>query len=178
MSFMSLFIASTLLVLSLVACNKSSDNNSGVAAPPVAVTTNPNCANPQVYDPNCTGYNQYNQFGFQAYGANSFYGNRGYCNCQPGFRPVWGQIGMGCVQIDQIRPFAGVYLYAGNAPNNYQTVNINQISNYTGYPQSQSANCFDSVAYSCLIDRANYCGQGRLCRPTAPGSRMGICVAQ
>lgn len=183
MKAFTLMITSLIVIMSFVACNKSGDNNSNVAAP-VAPAAQPaaNCNNNpananQIYNPNCSGYSQYTQYGFQA-GYNTYYSySSGYCNCQAGFRPVYGVMGMGCVQVDVFRPFAnGAYFYYGNIPNNYQTVNIGQVSNISGYPQT--TNCFNNVAYSCFIDQANYCGQGRICRPTAPGSRLGICVNQ
>ncbi len=165
MKFFAMLMTISIITLSFVACNKGGGDNSTPAAPAPAAPTQPN-------------YNQFTQYGFQPYGNNfAFSYGYGYCNCEPGFRPVYGVMGMGCVQITQINPFAaGIYFYGGAIPNNYQPVNIGQFSNITGYPKT--SNCFNNVAYSCFIDQANYCGQGRLCRPTAPGSRIGICVNQ
>ncbi len=166
MKFIAMLMTISIITFTFVACNKGGGDNSTPAAPPVAPVA------PQ------TNYNQYTQYGFQPYGNNFAYSySYGYCNCQTGFRPVYGVMGMGCVQMDQIRPFgAGVYFYYGSVPNNYQNVNIGQVSNISGYPQT--TNCFNNVAYSCFIDQANYCGQGRTCSPTAPGSRIGVCVNQ
>lgn len=180
MKTISLFFMSCLVALSILACNRNGGNNDAAVPPVVAQPPPPACVpGTLAYDPNCTGYNGYAQYGFQAYGYGLPY-NRGfgYCNCNTGFRPVYGHMGLGCVQMEQIRPFVGAYFYMGAIPNNYQTVNIPQVSNITGYPQMATANCFDNVAISCFVTQANSCGAGRLCRPTGPGSALGICVNQ
>lgn len=180
MKILSFFFISCLVTLSLVACNRGGGNDGAAVPPVVAQPPPPNCVpGTQPHDPNCVGYNGYAQFGFQPYAYGYTHFNRqGYCNCEPGFRPVFGPMGLGCVQVETIRPFPGLYLYAGSLPNNYQTVNIQQFSNMTGYPQMVPGNCFKNLAVSCFVTQANSCGAGRLCRPTGPGSALGVCINQ
>ncbi len=181
MKILSLLFISCLMTLSIVACNRGDSN--GSAAPPVIAQPPPPACVPgtQPHDPNCMGYNGFSQFGFQPYGHAYSHGH-GYCNCEPGFRPVYGHLGLGCVQTETIRPFPGVYFYAGALPvppaNNYQNNSIPQFSNITGYPQVAQPGCFNNVAVSCFVTQPNTCGPGRLCRPTGPGSALGVCINQ
>jgi len=183
MKFVSLLFSGALIALSLVACNRGGGGDNNAAPPAIAQPPPPSTTTcvpgSQPNNPNCLGYNQYAQYGFQAYGPGvPYYQGYGYCNCQTGFRPVYGAMGLGCIQMEQMRPLPQAYFYAGALPNNYQYVNIAQISNMSGYPQVSSANCFNNVAASCFVTQANSCGAGRLCRPTGPGSALGICINQ
>jgi hypothetical protein len=114
--------------------------------------------------------------------------------------------GLGCVQNTFIRPFAGFQLYwnfgvgagygSGYGYGNYgygsgwgynqgYQNNWQQISNTTGYGYNNynsgyGGSCSNgnigNLTQSCLVDRANSCGNGGTCRPTGGGSRLGICV--
>jgi hypothetical protein len=152
-------------------------------------------------------YSNYYQYGFRPYGVNPYNYNNGYagywggrrnpyfnqyrslgynmnnlgfCNCPVGFRPVYnGGMGLGCVALNYIEPMAsGAYYYGLQVQaNNYHWVNIGQISNTNGYPTRNT--CYDNVAQSCFVDQANSCGSSAfVCRPTAGGSRLGICTRQ
>jgi len=185
MKFFSILITSLVLTAALVACNKKEDDNSGqvIAQPPAP---NANCLNGQT---NCNPalYNQYNQFGFQPYGINPYQyggmsaywgmnGNYGqFCNCPAGFQPGYsGYMGLGCVNTTYLQPMTGIN-YWGIQPNNYQWVNIGQVSNINGYPQTQS--CTSNLLNFCRVDQRGSCGTG-ICRPTAGGSIMGVCSTQ
>lgn len=195
---MKLIAFTTLVLMAFVACNnKSSDSNTTVAAPPpppsnqcVMNTTNPygnyngySNVNPGV----CSNqvYSNYTNYGFMPYPYTNwnsyYYNNYSYiplCDCPANYRPVYhGYIGMGCVAIQYFNPIAvGVY-YWSLTPNNYQWVNISQVSNITNTIGNQT-NCYQNVAQACYTDQANSCGAGYVCRSTAGGSRLGICAQQ
>lgn len=130
-------------------------------------------------------YNDYAQYGFAIYPYNNGFMNYGngysympLCDCPVNYRPVYnGTIGMGCVAIQYFNPVAVGAYYWSLTPNNYQWVNWTQVSNTTTVVGNQS-NCYQQVAISCFTDQANTCGSGYVCRATAGGSRLGICVQQ
>lgn len=179
-----LLVISALVLIGFAACNNKSDNGNGtvVAAPPApsnqCVSYNNGVCSNQVY-------NNYSNYGFSAYPYTNwnpyYYNNYSYiplCDCPVNYRPVYnGSIGMGCVSIQYFNPIAvGVY-YWSLTPNNYQWVNISQVSNISNSYGSQT-NCYQNVAQACYTDQANSCGAGYICRPTAGGSRLGICAQQ
>lgn len=179
-----LLAISALVLMGFVACNNKSDggNSTVVAAPPApsnqCVSYNNGVCSNQVY-------NNYSNYGFSAYPYTNWnpysYNNYSYiplCDCPVNYRPVYnGSIGMGCVAIQYFNPIAvGVY-YWSLTPNNYQWVNISQVSNISNSYGSQT-NCYQNVAQACYTDQANSCGTGYICRPTAGGSRLGICAQQ
>jgi hypothetical protein len=208
MKFLAQTLLTVVVAFSLAACNKSDDkkNNDVVAQPPPPTMDN-SCIAGQV-NCNQQLYNNYYQYGFRPYGVNPYnynngyngywnnsrnpyayyyqntygygYNNLGFCNCPTGYRPVYnGGMGLGCVSLNYIQPFASGAFYYGLQvqSNNYHWVNISQISNTSGYPARNS--CYDNVAQSCFVDQANSCGSSAyICRPTAGGSRLGICTRQ
>lgn len=141
-----LAVVCILMPLYFAACannNNSNDNTIATVPPPTCADGSTNC-NP-------------NQYPTYMYGS-SYYGS--YCNCPPGSRPVYnGAFGMGCLAI--------------SGSNNGQWVNLGQISNTQGYPNT---GCYQKHAASCLVDRPNSCGVGATCQATGGGSRIGVCV--
>lgn len=133
------------------------------------------------YDP--YGYNQggYNNGFPGSYYNGSFHTNNGsyLCNCPTGTVPTYNDYGgLGCVQANYAQASGYGYAYfgfgTGNTSINNQWVNIPQISNYTGYNQS---NCYNGVVQSCFVDQANTCTQGYSCKATTAQSRLGLCVS-
>lgn len=175
-----------LLPLFFAACGGDKKNNSPqqvAVVPPPAPSAH--CIDGSIYcnsnyyrrNPGYTSY-PYNPY---YYGANytwNYFGGGSYgnfCNCPSGHRPVYnGSYGLGCVAVNTFQPYAYGAVYWGWGANNNQWVNINQVSNVSGYPQNNR--CFQNVAQSCFVDQINSCGAGALCQPTSGGSRLGICV--
>lgn len=174
----------TLTVLS--ACN-----NGGGSSTTTAQNMNADCVN---YPQNCNAnYYQQNP-GFYPYGGYYNYGynnpinymnNSAYlCNCPAGTMPTYNTYsGLGCVQTSQVYSYGyaggyvggyGAYAYFGFGANNQQWVNIPQVSNYSGYPNS---GCYNGVVQSCLVGQPTGCSAGYTCRAQNPSSRLGLCVS-
>ncbi|MNJ99747.1 hypothetical protein D3C87_175280 [compost metagenome] len=150
------------------------------------------CFNGQM---NCNSgvYNQFYQYGWMAYpgfqyGYNytNYFNQYGVCNCPVGTLPTYNSYaGLGCVRQEYLNPFMGFSFYwqvgwggygsyGYSHPMNDYPVNINQISNVSGYPNN--GNCQQNLIQSCYANQANSCGTGATCRITAAGSGLGICV--
>lgn len=187
------WIMSFILVpLVFVGCADDKNSNPGTTAGTIATVPPPttSCVDGSAY---CNSGLYNNNNGFYAYPNNPYYHNLNYawngyfggsiggyvgnfCNCPIGTRPVYnGQFGLGCVSTMSFQAYAGAAVYWGYGANNNQWVNIPQVSNSQGYPQSR---CFQNVAQSCFVDQLNSCGPGRICQTTGGGSRLGICIAQ
>ncbi len=184
-----------IFALFVAACGDKGDSNSGggqVANTPLDTS----CYNGSV---NCnnTAYNQYYQYGWQAYpgfqpGYNyvNQFQNYGLCNCPVGSRPVYNSYnGLGCVSDYYLMPIMSYSLYWQIGFSNYSysypaygygyeyPSNRTQVSNIpNGTTQNVGSGCYNNVIQSCHLDMANSCGTGATCRVTAAASRMGVCV--
>lgn len=150
-------------------------------------------------------YNNYSQYGFQAY---PYYGAPGYssnpnspfryqidqyygfgwgtssqlCSCPQGTRPVYnGGLGLGCANASALPNFLPIYYHGtqsiGGPGLNNHYVNIPQQSNMTGAYYNYGG-CYGNVAWSCMVNQANQCPSGTACRATAQNSPIGVCVRQ
>lgn len=193
-----LFICTSLLV---AACgsNNNNNNSSPTATPTATTALNPSCLNGTT---NCNNnqYNQYYQYGWQAYPTNPYYtnglgqsyynGNYRFCNCPTGFVPAYnGSLGLGCVSANYVPNdayrwslgygYSWTFSYGygfgpvAPVPTGNNMINFGQISNTQGYPATYS--CYTNVAQACYVDQANSCGNGAQCIATVGGSRLGIC---
>lgn len=192
-SFASSLIA-VLAALIVTSCQQGGGGSSGTPTTTVSTTNtttmNPNCvSNPAacqqgIYQQG-TGFYPYNyNYGYNngyPYGYNGgFYytNNAAYlCSCPAGTIPTYNNYGgLGCVNSGYA--YGGGYAYFSwgggySGATNNQWVNIPQVSNYTGYNQS---NCYNGVVQSCLVDQPT-CSAGYTCRATAAQSRLGLCVS-
>lgn len=156
-------------------CDKgSSDNNN--AQMNAYCMQNPYACQQNVYN---QGYNngyypyQYGYGGAFHYTQNSAY----LCNCPAGTMPTYNTYGgLGCVSNNNMNAGFGAYAYFSwnmGASNN-QWMNIPQVSNYTGYNQS---NCYNGVVQSCLVNQPSTCSAGYTCRASSAQTNLGLCVS-
>lgn len=151
--------------------NNSSDNSYNINT---ICMQNPAACQSGVYQQGY-GFQPYN--GYNPYYYNNYYtGNAAYlCNCPIGTMPTYNTYGgLGCVSTQFANTGLYGYAYFGFGPNNNHWVNIPQISNHTGYNQS---NCYNGVIQSCIVGQVNNCSAGYTCQSTSAQSRVGLCVA-
>lgn len=184
-----LFLA---LALFNFGCQKSNENQASVPAVNSDCINNPQSCNSQLYlnNPGFSGYPMTGGSGYggTAYGGGGYvFGGNGYttsgatpfyfansaaylCNCPFGSVPTYNTYsGLGCVQSQYI---GSGYVAYGWGPNNGQWLNIPQISNMSGYPNSS---CYNGVIQSCVVGGTNSCTAGNTCRYTSGASSLGIC---
>lgn len=177
------FILTASALVGLSSCQKSSSDSQPVQTLNNQCAYNPSLCQSQVYQQGngfypytYTNYGGYNT-GY-AWGA-AFYtmNNSSYlCNCPAGTMPTYNTYGgLGCVSNQLVGGFYGsVYFGWGSGATNNQWVNIPQVSNYSGYNQS---NCYNGVVQSCLVDQPGMCGSGSTCQASSAQSRLGLCVS-
>ena len=174
------------LVLFTLGCQKSNENQASVPAVNSNCINNPQTCNSQLYLNN-TGFSGYPMGGSNNGGSGYVFGGNGYytsgatpfyfansaaylCNCPFGSVPTYNTYsGLGCVQSQYI---GSSYTAYGWGPNNGQWLNIPQISNVSGYPNSS---CYNGVIQSCVVGATNSCTAGYTCRYTTAASTLGFC---
>lgn len=160
-------------------CQQSKDQNTTPVLANDCINYPQSC-NPQLYNQN-TGFVPYNYGSGYVYagngittsGATPFYmaNSAAYlCNCPFGTVPTYNTYsGLGCVQSQYV---GSGYVAFGWGPNNGQWLNIPQISNMSGYPNSS---CYNGVIQSCVVGATNSCTAGYTCRYGSAASSLGIC---
>ncbi len=183
-SFKSITFLGSILV-SLVVMSSCQKNESGSSQPAHINNTcinNPSLCQPNIYQQG-SGFYPYGYGGYGSgypYGVNSFHymNNSAYlCSCPAGTVPTYNNYGgLGCVNAGYTYG-GGAYAYFGwgtSGATNNQWVNIPQISNHTGYNQS---NCYNGVVQSCFVDQPSTCSAGFTCQATSAQTRLGLCVS-
>lgn len=186
-NFKSLIILGmTLFVVSCQNGGSDSNNNNGNnTTTPINgdCVNNPSSCQQGVYNQGYGFYPYNNGYPYNYQGGFYYTNNSAYlCNCPAGSMPTYNNYGgLGCVSSNYAYGYGG-YAYFGwgagsySGASNNQWVNIPQVSNYTGYNQS-NGNCYNGVVQSCLVDQASSCSAGYTCRATAAQSRLGLCVS-
>lgn len=147
-------------------------------------TVSSDCIN---YPQSCNSSFYTQNTGFTTYGTGYVYSGNGYissgatpfymansaaylCNCPFGSVPTYNTYsGLGCVQSQYVGSGYAAFSWG---PNNGQWLNIPQISNYSGYPNSS---CYNGVVQSCVVGATNSCTAGYTCRYASAASSLGIC---
>jgi hypothetical protein len=176
-------VTTVLVALSLLACGKSSNDNSGHnpgASGPVAGTPAQNCNIPG--NTGCTpNVYQQNAPQFQTWQWN----NNGFCGCPAGYRAVMNMSwGISCAP-DNWFPTSYYYGYyhANQVFYGLQNTQLNSIPQVTYSPATSAYNnSCAQAAITCDIrlndasGRNANCGNQGTCRATAGGTYMGLCT--
>lgn len=132
---------------------------------------------------NYNGWTTYSYpYGNTQYNYSTYFNQYGFCGCPSGYSPAYnGSMGLGCISNQFLQPVynftvfmafggGGFYGWGGGGAINNQP----QVSNIPGSP-NQGA-CNRNLTQSCLLDQANSCSSGAICRQVVSGSNLGVCI--